>query len=211
LKGTNKYEVRWMIDPNSEFDHSKVGKKEPLEEHPQWLPLKNLKESITENEKIDILEKNPENVISKDYFNPHGNLSITLERAIMNNPREKLYLYDREKSMPWDRFEDQLKEKGLSLSSTENRIYLGMNAKAKAWSYIKRGDYEMVFKRKGKERPIYTYSKKKKSIMDSNDHKQVTNWRGKNLKDLESKIEYVQNNDLEGDEHWIELIPLNMD
>jgi len=211
MKGTNKYEVRWMIDPNSEFDSSKIGKKEPLEEHPQWLPLKNLKESITDYEDESILEKDSENVISEDYFNPHGDLSITVERGIMKNPREKLYLYDRKKPMPWERFDEQLKEKGFSLSDTKNPIYFGEYPKGRAWSFIKRGDYEIVIKRKSEERPLYSYSKKKQSTMESEDHKQVTNYFGKNLMDLVSKIKYVQNNDLEDDEHWIELIPLNID
>ncbi len=211
LKGTNKHEVNWMIGPNSEFNPSKVGKKEPLKEHPQWLPLKNLKEAITEYEEEDILEKNPKDVMSKDNFNPHGDLSITVERGIMNNPDEKLYLYDRKRSLPWERFEDQLREKGLKISKADNSIYFGMNKKAKAWSYIKRGDYEILFRRESDENPPYSYSKKKKSIMNSKEHKQVTDWNGKNLEELENKIKYVQNNDLEEDEHWIELIPLNLE
>ncbi len=210
LKGTNKHEVRWMVDPNSEFDSSKVGKKEKLEEHPQWHPLKNLKESIMKYEDEGVLEKESNSVISEDYFNPHGDISITVERGIMNNPSEKLYLYDKEKSLPWNRFEDQLQEKGFTLSKTENRIYLGMNVKAKAWSYIKRGDYEIIFKKENEEKPIYSYSKKDKSVTNSKEHKQVTRWNGKNLKDLENKIEYIHNNNLDGGENWIELIPLNL-
>lgn len=211
LKGTNKHEVRWMIDPSSKYDRSKVGIKEPLKQHQQWHPLKNLKESIMKVEDEEILEKDPKTVIGENYFNSHGDISITVEKGIMNNPREKLYLYDKEKSLPWEKFEKQLRKKGLELSNTENRIYFGMNPKAKAWSYIKRGNYEITFRREDENNPLYSFSKLDKNFTNSKNHKKVTNWKGQNLKELDNKIKFVQNKNLDQRNQWIELIPLKID
>jgi len=209
LKGTNKHEVNWMIDPKSKFDSSKVGKKEPLNEHPQWLALQNLKEKITEYEDEMVLEKESSMVISEDYFNSHGDFSLVIERGIMNNPREKLYLYDKNESLPWNKFNQQLRKKGLSLTETENRIYLKpeCNTKGIAWRYIK-GNYEFTIRDEKRDVPIFSYSKKNESETSSKNHEEITSKEDDNLKALENKIKSVWNDKIGSSDHWIELIPI---
>ena len=209
LKGTNTHEVNLMIDPTSKFDLSKVGVKESIEKHPQWLPLKNLKEAIRKYEE-DYFERESECIISEDYLNPWGDLSLTVERGIMHYPREKLYLYSKQKALPWSRFEKQLSKKGLNLSKTENRIYFGQSPGAKAWSYMKkeRGNCEIVFITQSDEHPLYSYSTREKSMTSSKNHRKVR-WENDNFRELEDRIETVQSGDLFDEKCWIELRPLS--
>ncbi len=208
LKGTNPHEVNLMIGPESEFDRSKVGVKEPIEKHPQWLPLKNLKKAINKYEE-DYFDKESKCIISEDYLNPWGDLSLTIERGIMHNPREKLYLYSKQKALPWSRFEKQLSKKGLKLSKTENRIYFGKSPGAKAWSYMKkgRGNYEIVFMSQSQDDPHYSYSTRDRSMTSSKNHKKV-NWEDDNFYELKERIETVQSDNL-SEKRWIELRPLD--
>jgi len=210
LKGTNNHEVRLMIDPGSELDASKLGVIKELVKHPQWLPLKNLKESILEYEDEEVLLKESDCVVSEDYFNPWGDVSITVEKGIMHNPREKLYLYDKERALPWADFDKQLMEEGFRLSKTENKIYFGLNPGAKAWSYMKkvRGNYEIVFMREGDDRPIYSFSTRERSQTSSKEHKKVR-WQNDNFYDLKNRIETVLSGNLSDEEMWIELRPLS--
>jgi len=64
------------------------------------------------------------NLLSKTYFNPCGDISLTVERGIMHNQGERLYLYDKE-ALRLAGFAGKLNREGLELSATENCIYLG--------------------------------------------------------------------------------------
>ena len=214
LKGTNKYEVDWFVNPNSEIDSSKIGLDEPLEEHPQWEAINNIVETIKSKESQDILSKESENVISETYFNPCGQVSLTVERGIMNNPREKLYLYNKG-ALNWDNFAKKLKEKGILLSETENCIYLGQFPAAIAWRYINAGNYELRLKcPHHKDKPFLSYSKEDKSVTESMKHRQILRYSDPNLKHLSARLK-IQNGKV-GDkckysdkicDYWIEILP----
>ncbi len=192
LKGTNKHEVNWFVNPNSGFDISKISIDEPLEEHPQWVAIKNIVEAIKAKESQEILSKESLSVISETYFNSRGEISLTVEKGIMNNPRERLYLYNKG-SLNWDKFSRKLHEKGIMLSETENCIYLGQYPKAIAWRYINAGNYELRFKCPfHQNKPFLSYSKKENSITESIKHRQIKSFSDSNLDHFSARLK-IQN------------------
>lgn len=229
LKGTNWYEVEWFINHVSTVEEDKLNYDEQIEKHPQWTSLNNIVETIKANEDSEILTKISGNIISETYFNPCGEVSLTIEKGIMNNPRERLYLYSKD-SLNWDHFVQKLDEKGLNLSKTENRIYLGQHPYNTARRYINTGNYELRFKcALHPDKPFLSYSKKEKSITDSIKHRQIKGYSDSNLKHFADRLEDLNKNlgskcigsDMICDhcskcidsdmicDHWIEMLPIS--
>ena len=55
--------------------------------------IRNIKKEMKEDKESEkTLSRKSENIISETYFNPCGDISLTIEKGIMHNPKEKLYL-----------------------------------------------------------------------------------------------------------------------
>ncbi|QXE92802.1 hypothetical protein KP001_09900 [Geomonas subterranea] len=215
LKGATSYEVDWFFRRNSAFDPTKLEKSEDLHSHPQWLPIAHLRDQIIHNEEAKTLVGKSEALISRTYFNPCGEVSLTLERGIMHNPAERLYLYSKD-SLNWTEFGVQLAEEGLQLSTTENCIYLGQRPQAIAWRYIKHGKYELRLRCwKHRETAFLSYSMHPASIRPSLKHLQLTDYKSSALEHLAKRLS-IQNHhagkpcrfDTKRCDFWIELLPI---
>jgi len=217
IKGTSSFEVAWFINQKTPFDPSRLGTNEPIDQHPQWGAIENIINAIAKNEPQDVIEQASENIISETYFNPCGEVSLTIEKGIMNNPKERLYLYDRE-ALEWDQFALKLESKGLKLSNTENRIYLGQYPTAKAWSYLNMGNYELRLKCShyrfhNTDLPFLTYSKSQQSISRSEEHRRIVKYADMNhlsatLKSLKETNGKKCRYSSIVCEYWIELVPV---
>lgn len=215
MKGTNSQEVDWFVSLNSEFDPSKIKVEEELKNHPQWGAIKNIIEVIKNKEKEETLSKKSENIISETYFNACGEVSLTIEMGIMHNPKEKLYLYDKD-ALNWIEFEEKLKDNNLFLSNTENRIYLGKYPAGTAWRYLNSGNYELRLKCPyHSEIPFLSYSKLSQSKTKSIKHRQINNYKDSNLNNFVARLS-IQH-EKEGTkckycdkicDYWIEMIPI---
>lgn len=215
IKGTNRAEVNWFVNPKSKFDATKINSDEALEDHPQWDAIVHIIESISCNESSEILDRKTRNLISETYFNPCGDVSLTLERGIMHNPDEKLYLYSKE-ALNWSAFEEKLKSKGLMLSKTQNAIYIGKYPGAVAWRYINSGNYEIQLKCPNySDKAFVSYSKAGSSFTGSLEHRKISYYTDPNLDHLVKKMQLqskqvgkpCSTSDHKCD-YWIELVPL---
>lgn len=216
VKGTNSYEVDWFINQNSHFDEGKVNIDEPLEKHPQWISINNIVEVIKSRESKEVLSQSSENIISETYFNACGEVSLTIEGGIMNNFKERLFLYNKN-SLDWVKFAAKLEKKGLHLSETENCIYLGQFPTGTGWRYINTGNYELRFKcPHHNKKPFLSYSKKDHSITGSLKHRQLIRYNDGNIKHFAARIK-IQNKMIGQKckysdcicDYWIEIVPVN--
>ena len=216
LKGTTTKEVDWFVRQNSSYDPAQLHILEPLESHPQWKAIKNIRDAILRHENPAIAAKSSANLLSKSYFNPCGDLSLTVERGIMHNKGERLYLYNKE-ALNWAGFAEKLNSEGLELSATENCIYLGQYPTALAWRYMDKGKYELRFKcPEHPDSAFLSYSTKEASILPSMKHRRVSEYSDPNLKHLGGRIK-IQNECVGKAckygsrvcDYWIEFVPTN--
>ena len=184
VKGTNSKEYNWFAKHDVAYDMSQSNEDEDLGLHPQWRAIYNICRVISNNEDVVTINKKSDSIIAETYFNPCGDVSLTIERGIMNNPSERLFLYGSEE-LNWDNFGEKLSHHGLELSQTENRIYLGIYPGSIAWRYMRRGGYEFQFKcQRHKKVPFRSYSLNKDSITGSRHHVRLSSYKDSNLKDF---------------------------
>ena len=215
LKGTTRSEVDWFVRRSSQFDTSDANREENLEKHPQWICIENIVNAIKTFEQEESLHSHANSTIGATYYNPCGEVSLTVERGIMHNEKENLFI-NTKTSLDWRKFEKKLANKGINLSETENCIYLGQYPKGVAWRYINKGNYELRFfcAHHGKS-PFLTYSRSPKSQFNSIEHRQIGTYGDPNLGHLTSQIYELNkkrgtkctHSEKECD-YWIELTPI---